>query len=125
MSLIHDIDKMVKKQPGKRYRLLRQDKDNMDSRQYQGYEVVTASDPEVKGTPLEKGRDADSHVSAGSLVLGRISETRARELEKAKDEKLEKRMRSIREGYKLQGETIKRKLGSLHKNFNVIVEEEK
>jgi len=125
MSIIDDFDKLAKKQPGKRYRFIRQDPDNYAKRTYQGFEVVSASDPEIKGTPLERAKNSEGHVRAGgSLVLARISETRARELDKQSHDKQERRLTAIREGFRKQGEDIKRKLGSAHGSFKTIIEEE-
>ncbi len=124
MSLFEDIDKIMKAQPGKRYRLVRLDPANMSDRVYKGYELVTKGDPEVKDTLLEKHVDGESHVRVGGLALARISEKRAREIDAKKHEKLEKRMKSIREGYLVAGENIKRKLGPAHKGFKTIVQEE-
>jgi len=125
MGLIQDMDKIIKKQPGRRYRLVRMDPANVSDRIYKGYEFVVGSDPEIKDTPLDRHKDASGQIRVGGLALAKISEKRARELEAARDAKLEKRMKAIREGYLREGENIKRKLGSAHKAFDTIVEEEK
>lgn len=124
MSILKEIDDQLKKQPGKRYRMVRLDKENVSAKAHRGYEFVLPGDPEVKGTNLEKIHAADGKVTFGNLALARISEKRARELEKQNQDRLELRMKAIKEGYRRKGEEIKRALGSSHKNFDVIVEEE-
>jgi len=124
MSLLNDMDNMIKKQAGKRYRFVRLDPANVTDRLYKGYELVLKGDPEVKDTPLDKHAAADGQIRAGGLALARISESRAREHEAAKKARLDLRMKAIKAGYKKSGEDIKRKLGSAHKGFNVIVQEE-
>lgn len=124
MSVLDELSKEVKKQPEKHYRFVRRESGNVSVKKAKGYEVVTAQDPEVKGTILEKShKHADGSVSIGNLMLMRTTEEQHQKNRKVVDSKNERIQESIKARYLEGGEELKRKLGKKHSGLTLIHEE--
>jgi len=124
VNIIDTVAQAIKKQPGKRYRLVRLDPANMAQKKFAGYELVNSKDPEVQGTILAGETDSAGLVRVGGLALARISEKRAEEIQGEKDKRQERRLQAIEQGFLAEGEKVKRSLGSSHKEFTAFVEKD-
>lgn len=114
----------IKHQKGKRYRFVELSSTNVVEKKVRGYDFVRANDPEVKGTALERQKDAAGLIACGDVALARISEEDAQKHDAQVQERLDKKLRAINRGYKQEEENIKRKLGKHHAGFKVIMKEE-
>jgi hypothetical protein len=123
MGFLDDITAEIKKDPEKHYRLTHADTAKVTRRKVQGFENVPADSPELKGTALAKGAQADGTVRVGDLILQRVSRQRADELKKQVEAKTQARLDSIKRRYLDDGERIKRSLGKQHSGIKLIHEE--
>lgn len=123
MGILDDMAGQIKKQPGRRYRFVRLEPENVSRKKIEGYEFLRLGDPEIKGTILEQHATADGQIKVGGLALTRISEPAARLKEKKNEAKTRSRLDLIQQNYQKAGEDIKRELGSSHKAFKPIVED--
>jgi len=123
MGILDDLAAQIKKQPGRRYRYVRLDPENVSRKKIEGYEFLRKEDPEIKGTILEQHMTADGQIKVGGLSLARISEPAARLKEKKNEAKLKSRLNLIQQNYQKAGEDIKRALGPSHAAFKQITED--
>ena len=123
-DVIDMINKVLQRQPGKRYRLIRLDSPNITEKKIRGYSFVRKEDPEVKGTILEEHLGADGIIRVGNLGVARISEKDARVHEKKIEERTERTLKAIETAYRERGEDLQKEMGAHHKDFKVIVKEE-
>lgn len=131
MSDKSDMDTIIeamKKQPGKHYRFVRTsgpDSDiNVSRKRLRGYKPVMSSDPEAKGTILEKRVAVDGQIRFGTQTLMSIPKEQYLKYRKEVRERTDSKLAAIRDGYQGSGEDVKRKLGKRHKDFNVFIKEE-
>jgi len=124
MGFLDEIMSQMKKQPGKHYRLIRLDSANVSVKKAKGYDLVNPSDPEVKGTALEKQAHSDGTVRVGNLALARTSKENAKRLRAQIDEKTDRRLKAIKRKFLKEGEQIKRALGPQHGDLKFIAKEE-
>jgi len=111
----------IKRQTGKEYRMIHLDSANVGIKKFRGYEFVRSSDPEVKGTILERDHKApDDKIRIGNSALARISKEDAEKHREKIASKTETRLRAIKETYLREGEAIKRKMGKDHSHFKPI-----
>jgi len=126
MSFIKAFLSHMKPQTGKHYRLVRLDPTNVDRKKLDGYDFVTPGDPSIKGTPLEKhAHVADGTVRCGGMALAQMTQENADRLQKALDEKGERRVASIQRAHFQNIENLQRELGPNFKLIKPIVGEEK
>lgn len=122
MGLLDDILVSMKKQPGKHYRLTRASDERLSLKRAEGYENVTKTDPEIKGTILERNAQSDGSVRIGNLVIQHVSEEQHGRLRKKVEDRTTAREESIRRNYLEEGERVKRGLGKNHKNITFVAE---
>lgn len=123
MGFLDDVVSEIKKDPEKHYRLTHADTSKVTRRKVQGFENVPADSPELKGTALAKGVQADGTVRVGELILQRVSKQRAEELKKQVEDKNQARLDSIKRRYLDDGERLKRSLGKQHSGIKLIHKE--
>jgi hypothetical protein len=122
MGLLDDITAAMKKQDGKHYRLTRADDARLSLKRAEGYENVLATDPEIKGTILERNAQADGSVRIGNHIIQRTSQEQHEKLRAKIDERTQAREDSIRRQYLEGGEQVQRGMGKNHKNIKFIAE---
>ena len=122
MGMLDDILAEVKKDPNKHYRLTRLESARMSLKRAEGYENVSASGPEIKGTTLERNRESDGSVRIGGLVLQSISKEQHEKLVKRVEDRTRAREASIKRNYLEEGERVKRGLGKKHRAIDFIAE---
>ena len=123
MALLDEMAAQIKRQPGKRYRFVRLDADNVTRKTVEGFQFSRKEDPSIKGTILEKHVGADGQIRVGGMAIMEISETAARAKEKKTEDKMKAHLSAIQANYQKAGENIKRELGTAHKAFKPIVED--
>jgi len=112
---------LLKKQPGKHYRLIRLEPGHTEMKKADGYEFVGSKDPEVTGTILAKDMaTADGLIRVGGLAVARTTVENRDRLRKEVQAREDRRLRAIKRAYLEDGEKVKRSLGKRHKEFNLI-----
>jgi hypothetical protein len=122
MGFLDDIMSNLKKQTGKHYRLTRADDARQSVKRAEGYENVTKTDPEIRGTILERNAHADGSVRIGGLVIHRTSEEQREKLQQRVDDRTRAREESIKRQYLEEGERVRRSMGKDHGKIKFIAE---
>jgi hypothetical protein len=123
MGHLDDLTAEIKKQPDKHYRLVRADPANVSVRKSKGYESVSAKDPEIKGTILERQVESDGTMRIGNQILMRTTVENRDRLQKKIEERNQMRLDAIKRKFLKDGEDIKRTMGKSHKNIEFIHDE--
>jgi len=122
MGFIDDVTEQIKKKPDQYYRLTSTDLAKHSRRKIQGYENVSPSDPEIKGTVAEKLAGPDGTVRIGNLILQRTSMDNRARLKKQVEDRNQARLDAIKRKYQDDGERLKRALGKQHDGLKIIAE---
>ena len=118
--MIDEVLEVMNKQKDKHYRMISLEAANLARKRYKGYNPITTQDIEVKGTALEKFKDAEGHIRIGNLVLASTSKEQFAKNRGKVQERTDRKLRSIKRTYQETGENIKRQLGSAHAGFKTI-----
>ena len=122
--MLEEISREIKKRKGYHYRFVSQTPENISRKKYRGYEPVLSSDPEIKGTILEKAAASDHTTRFGNQILARIPEEQAQKLRGQNQAKLDQRLRSIERNYQDQTDKLKREIGKGHAVLKPIFKKE-
>jgi hypothetical protein len=122
MGFLDDVTGEVKKKPDHHYRLTSADAGKHTRRKIQGYENVSPTDSEIKGTIAEKMISSDGTVRIGNLILQRTSKDNHERLKKQLEAKNQARIDAIKRKYQDDGERLKRSLGKHHDGLKIIAE---